>query len=142
MKINRFMGHIDSMARQNRFEVTIHHPAIGLHMRGMRVSKAAIPGRKFTTESYSEIPGGPARKYLQKVEYDQDITITFLTDNTLVDRMAIEAWMEYMYDIDYAMKYPYSSNPSKHSYLGTVYITQLARDDFPIYEVKLNTFGS
>jgi hypothetical protein len=51
--------------------------------------------------------------------------------------MAIETWMESMYDIDYAMRYPYSSSPQHPSYLGTVYIKQLARDDFPIYEVKL-----
>ena len=133
MRISRFMGHIDSMARANRFEVEIFMPALDIRMRGMRVSKANIPGRKFTTESYSEIPGGPARKYLQKVEYDQDITLTFLTDSTLVDRMAIEAWMEDMYDFDYAMKYPYADN----GYTGTVILRQLDRADMPIYEVEL-----
>ena len=136
MKISRFMSHIDAMARQNRFEVEIFAPKVtggGIRIRGMRVSKATIPGRKITTESYSEIPGGPARKYLQKVEYDQDITLTFLTDSTLVDRMAIEAWMEDMYDFDYAMKYPYADN----GYTGTVILRQLDRADMPIYEVEL-----
>ena len=112
MKIGRFMSHIDSMARQNRFEVEIFNPSLGIRIRGMRVSKATIPGRKITTDAYSEIPGGPARKYLQKVEYDQEVTITFLSDNTLQDRQAIEAWMESMYDADYAMKYLYEGrNP-------------------------------
>ena len=136
MRINRFMGQIDAMARQNRFEVEIFAPKVtggGIRIRGMRVSKATIPGRKITTESYSEIPGGPARKYLQKVEYDQDITLTFLTDSTLVDRMAIEAWMEDMYDFDYAMKYPYADN----GYTGTVVLRQLDRSDDAIYEVEL-----
>ena len=136
MKINRFMSHIDSMARQNRFEVTIHHPAIGLSMRGMRVSKATIPGRKITTESYSEIPGGPARKYLQKVEYDQEITLTFLGDSSLIDRMAIETWMETMYDGDYAMRYLHNDDGTE-GYTGTVFLRQLDRSDFPIYEVEL-----
>ena len=133
MKISRFLAHIDSMARQNRFEVEIFQPKIPLRIRGMRVSKAAIPGRKFTTEAYSEIPGGPARKYLQKVEYDQDITLTFLTDSTLDDRMAIETWMEYMYDGSYAMKYLYADN----GYTGTIILRQLDRADMPIYEVEL-----
>ena len=133
MKISRFMGHIDAMARQNRFEVEIFAPKLDIRIRGMRVSKATIPGRKITTESYSEIPSGPTRKYLQKVEYDQEVTLTFLSDNTLVDRMAIETWMEDMYDFDYAMKYPYADN----GYLGTVILRQLDRSDMPIYEVKL-----
>tara|TARA_B100001105_G_C22164302_1_gene345727 strand:- start:15 stop:623 length:609 start_codon:yes stop_codon:yes gene_type:complete len=132
MKINRFMGHIDAMARQNRFEIQIFGP-MELRSRGMRISKATVPGRKFTTESYSEIPGGPARKYLQKVEYDPEVTVTFLTDSTLEDRQAIEAWMEDMYNTDYAMKYPYADN----GYLGTVILRQLDRSDMPIYEVKL-----
>ena len=47
--------------------------------------------------------------------------------------MAIETWMEDMYDFDYAMKYPYADN----GYLGTVILRQLDRSDMPIYEVKL-----
>ena len=133
MRINRFMGHIDAMARQNRFEVEIFMPVLDIRMRGLRVSKAVIPGRKITTEAYSEIPSGPARKYLQKVEYDQDITLTFLTDSTLDDRMAIETWMEYMYDGSYAMKYLYADN----GYTGTIILRQLDRADMPIYEVEL-----
>ena len=133
MRINRFMGQIDAMARQNRFECEIFYKGRDVRIRGMRVSKATVPGRKFTTESYSEIPGGPARKYLQKVEYDPEVTVTFLTDSTLEDRQAIEAWMEDMYDFDYAMKYPYADN----GYLGTVILRQLDRSDMPIYEVKL-----
>ena len=133
MKINRFMGHIDAMARQNRFEVEIFMPALDMRMRGLRVSKAVIPGRKISSEAYSEIPSGPARKYLQKVEYDQDITLTFLGDSTLDDRMAIETWMEYMYDGSYAMKYLYADN----GYTGTIILRQLDRSDFPIYEVEL-----
>ena len=134
MKIGRFMSHIDSMARQNRFEVEIFNPSLGIRIRGMRVSKATIPGRKITTDAYSEIPGGPARKYLQKVEYDQEVTITFLSDNTLQDRQAIEAWMESMYDADYAMKYLYDADGG---YTGTVVLRQLDRSDAAIYEVEL-----
>ena len=133
MKINRFMGHIDAMARQNRFEVEIFMPALDIRMRGLLVSKAVMPGRKITTETYSEIPSGPNRKYLQKIEYDQDITLTFLGDSTLDDRMAIENWMEYMYDGSYAMKYLYADN----GYTGTIILRQLDRADMPIYEVEL-----
>ena len=141
MKINRFMHHIDSMARQNRFEVEIFGPRMAGHnpirIRGLRISKASIPGRKFITESYSEIPGGPTRKYLQRVEYDQEVSITFISDNTLVDRMAIETWMEFMHDWSYGVKYLYDDDPKVGGYTGTVTLTQLDRADFPIYEVQL-----
>ena len=141
MKINRFMAHIDSMARQNRFEVTIQGPRMAGHnpirIRGLRISKASVPGRKFITESYSEIPGGPTRKYLQRVEYDQEVSITFISDNTLVDRMAIETWMESMHDWAYGVKYLYDDDPKVGGYTGTVVLTQLDRSDLPIYEVEL-----
>ena len=141
MKINRFMSHIDSMARQNRFEVEIHGPRMAGHnpirIRGLRISKASIPGRKFITESYSEIPGGPTRKYLQRVEYDQEVSITFISDNTLVDRQAIETWMEFMYDWSYGVKYLYDDDSKIGGYTGTVTLTQLDRADLPIYEVQL-----
>ncbi len=146
MKINRFMSHIDSMARQNRFEARIFGPrmedAQGLKnvstgIRGMRVSKATIPGRKITTESYSEIPGGPKRKYLQAIEYDQEVTLTFITDNTLEDRQMIETWMESMYDWAYGVKYLYDTDAAMGGYTGTVVLTQLDRGDLPIYEVEL-----
>ena len=133
MRINRFMGHIDAMARQNRFEVEIFMPALDIRMRGLRVSKAVMPGRKITTDTYSEIPSGPKRKYLQAIEYDQDISLTFLGDSTLDDRMVIETWMEYMYDGSYAMKYLYGDG----GYTGTVILRQLDRADMPIYEVEL-----
>ena len=141
MKINRFMHHIDSMARQNRFEAQIFGPRMGgnqpIRLRGMRVSKATIPGRKFITESYSEIPGGPTRKYLQRVEYDQEVTLTFITDNTLEDRQMIETWMESMYDWSYGVSYLYNDDATVGGYTGTVTLTQLDRADFPIYEVQL-----
>jgi len=142
MKINRFMHHIDSMARQNRFEAQIFGPRMGgdqpVRLRGMRVSKATIPGRKITTESYSEIPGGPKRKYLQAIEYDQEVTLTFITDNTLEDRQMIETWMESMYDWAYGVKYLYDTDAGAGGYTGTVILTQLDRSDLPIYEVELH----
>jgi hypothetical protein len=106
-------------------------------IRGIRVSKATIPGRKITTESYSEIPGGPKRKYLQAIEYDQEVTLTFITDNTLEDRQMIETWMESMYDWAYGVKYLYDDDPAVGGYTGTVILTQLDRSDLPIYEVEL-----
>ena len=136
MKINRFMGHIDAMARQNRFEIQIFGP-MELRSRGMRISKATVPGRKFTTESYSEIAGSHKRKYLQAIEYDQEVTLTFITDNTLEDRQMIETWMESMYDWAYGVKYLYDDDPAVGGYTGTVVLTQLDRSDLPIYEVEL-----
>ena len=132
MRINRFMGQIDAMARQNRYEVEIFMPALEIRMRGLRVSKAVIPGRKITTESYSEIPGGPTRKYLQRIEYDQEVTLTFITENTLEDRQMIETWMESMYDGDYAMRYLHNDDGTA-GYAGTVFLRQLDRSDFPIF---------
>ena len=58
MNINRFIGHIDQMARQNRFEVDIFCPAIQLRMRSIRCNKAAMPGKTLELSSFNKIPSG------------------------------------------------------------------------------------
>ena len=140
MKINRFMGHIDTMARQNRFEVDIFCPAIELRLRALRCRNAVLPGKNMTVEPYGEISSGPVRQYLKGVEYVQDIVLTFICDNTFEDKQGIEAWQQYMYGDDYSLRYPLgfkSDTQLNPGYAGTVIIRQMDRGDNVIYEVEL-----
>ena len=57
MHINRFLTHIDGMARQNRFEVDIRVPAIDLRMRALRCQKASLPGKTLELSSFNKIQG-------------------------------------------------------------------------------------
>ena len=133
MKINRFMGQIDSMARTNRFEVEIFQPRLNLRMRGMRCQKVAAPGKGITTTPYNVIPAGPAQNSVTQILYTQEVTLDFILDNSFEDRYAIETWMQSIYNDDYSINYPKGNN----GYLGNVIIRQLGNDDMSIYEVEL-----
>ncbi len=144
MKINRFMSHIDTMARQNRFEVDIFCPAINLRLRALRCKNAVLPGKNMTVEPFSEMGTGPVRQYLKGVEYVQDIVLTFICDNTFEDKQGIEAWQQYMYGDDYSLRYPLGFKAEgsmfgqmSTGYTGTVIIRQMDRGDNVIYEVEL-----
>ena len=131
MHINRFIANIDNMARQNQFEVNIFCPEIGLAMRGLRVKTAALPGRSFETTPFGEIPSGAKKQYPNSVTYSQDVTLTFILDSTMGDKIKMELWQESMYMADYAMRYP-------DNYEGEVHIKQLDRGGNVIYEVTLH----
>ena len=138
MNITRFMTHLDQMARQNRFEVEIFAPAIQLRMRGVRCTKAVMPGKTFEVESFKPVPAGWAKHQIKGVTYPQEITLSFMLDSTLEDRQKIELWQQYMYGEDYSMRYPKNdSDGSEKGYLGTVVIRQLDKGGSPIYEVIL-----
>ena len=133
MKISRFMTHLDQMARQNKFEVQLFAPSIQLKMRGIRCTKVAMPGKSFEVTSFKPIPAGWAQHSIRGVTYPQDITLSFMLDSTFEDRQKIELWQEYMYNEDYAMRYP----KGEKGYLGTVVIKQLDKGGSSIYEVTL-----
>ena len=136
MKINRFMGQIDSMARSNQFEVEIFQRTLNLRIRGMRCQKVTAPGKSITTNAFSVIPAGPANNTVTNIVYDQAITLDFILDNSFEDRYAIESWMQSIYNDDYSINYSRGES-GKSGYLGNVVIRQLAKDDIPIYEVEL-----
>ena len=71
MKINRFMSQIDSIARQNQFEVEVFQPSIGLRIRGMRCQKVSLPNKTLATNPYSLVPSGPAENMVTQVQYPQ-----------------------------------------------------------------------
>lgn len=149
MHINRFLTHIDSMARQNRFEVDIFAPGIGLRMRGIRCQKATLPGKELELSTFKQIPGGAPNHLIKGVKYDETVVLGFMLDSTYEDRANIELWQNYIYNDDYSIKYPKVSTGASslsadstaekgsQSYLGTVVIRQLGRDGFTIYEVQL-----
>ena len=67
MNINRFMGHIDQMARKNRFEVDIFMPALDLRIRGIRVTTVTAPGKSITVEQFKPIPAGYAKNTIKQI---------------------------------------------------------------------------
>ena len=138
MNITRFMGHLDQMARQNRFEVEVFAPAIQLRMRGVRCTKATMPGKSFEVEVFKPIPAGWGKAQLKGVTYPQEVTLSFILDSTFEDRQKIELWQQYMYDDDYAFRYPHNQTKNgEEGYLGTVVIRQLDKGGSVIYEVQL-----
>jgi len=138
MKINRFMGQIDSMARSNQFEVEIFQKTLNLRIRGMRCQKVTAPGKTITTNAFSVIPAGPANNTVTNIVYPQEVSLDFILDNSFEDRYAIESWMQSIYNDDYSINYSRGkSSDGDGGYLGKVVIRQLANDDIPIYEIEL-----
>ena len=131
MHINRFMGaHLDNMARSNRFSVEIHGPQ-GLRSRGMRCTSISAGGKSLTTSQIQYSDAGPANNYVTAVDYGGTVSMTFMLDTTFEDMQFIERWMSLTHDEVWNLSYP-------EEYHGTVKITQLALDDFPIYSVDLH----
>ena len=149
MHINRFLTHIDGMARANRFEVDIFVPGIGLRMRGIRCQKATLPGKTLELSTFRQIPGGAPNHLIKGVKYDETVILGFMLDSTYEDRANIELWQNYIYNDDYSIKYPKVSTGAaslsadstaekgSQSYVGTVVIRQLGGDGFTLYEVQL-----
>ena len=138
MNINRFIGHIDQMARQNRFEVDIFCPAIQLRMRSIRCNKAAMPGKTLELSSFNKIPSGAPDHVVKGIKYDDNVVLGFMLDSTFEDRQSIELWQNHIYFDDYSIRYPKAEpEDTNGGYLGTVVIRQLAQDGNSIYEVQL-----
>ena len=128
MNINRFMsGHMDAMARSNRFDIEIYGPA-GIRSRGIRCTSVTTPSKTITTVAHNYGGATPDTKYPQKVEYENVITCSFMLDHTYEDRQMFEIWQGMIYDDAYNLSYP-------ESYYGTIKITQLGVDGFALYSV-------
>ena len=141
MHINRFMNaHLDDMARANRFKVELFGPK-GIRMRGIRCTTVSMPGRTISTNSQAINQAGPPREFPSNVDYGGSIDLTFMLDTTFEDHQKIALWNSYIYDEAWGFRYPQGSkNPAgelEDGYWGTVKITQLDRQDHPIYEVEL-----
>ena len=140
MHVNRFMAsHVDDMARANRFKVELHGP-VGIRMRGIRCTNVSIPGRAIGTKAFTINQAGPPREHPVRVDYGGKLNLTFMLDTTFEDHQKIALWNSYIYDEAWGFRYP-------EEYWGTVKITQLDRQDQPIYEVELleawpSAFGS
>ena len=133
MHVNRFMSaHLDNMARQNRFKVEIHGPPNeGLRSRGMRCINVAAPSKIITTQQIKQISSGAPNIYPTGVTYTNAVTLTFMLDTTFEDLQFVERWQAMIYDEVWSLHYP-------DEYHGTMTITQLALDDYPIYSVDLH----
>lgn len=131
MHINRFMSTaVDAMSRTDRFSVEIRNEKVGIRSRGLRCTGINIPSKtmQVTRHGYGT---GPDRPYVTGVEYENDVTCTFMLDSTYEDRQMMELWQSSMYDEAYNLQYP-------EYYHGEVVISQLGVDNIPIYTVKLH----
>ena len=142
MHINRFLNHIDGMARTNRFEVDIFVPAIELRMRGLRCQKATLPAKTLELSTFRQVPGGPADHMVKGVTYGDNVVLGFMLDSSFEDRANIELWQNYIYNEDYSIRYPRDdkmdlAGMKTQSYYGTVVLRQLGNDGFTLYEVQL-----
>ena len=107
MHINRFLkSHLDSMSRTNNFEVEIHGPN-DLRSRGMRCTQITMPAKTIGTKQHKVLGSGPNKHYLTDVQYGDEISLTFMLDNTFEDRQIMERWQSLMYDQVYNLSYPY-----------------------------------
>ena len=132
MKPERILAAIGDPARQNRFEVDIFANRSGVRIRGIRCINAIIPGRSLTTAQFGELGSGPKRSYPTGLDYaGQVIALTFICDTQFIDRRAIEAWQENIFNKRYGLNYP-------EEYYGTMTIRQLDRQDRTIYTVNLH----
>ena len=132
MKPARVLAAIGNPARQNRFSVDVFATQAGIRIRGIRCITATIPGRAITTTQFGEMGSGPKRAYPTGLDYDgQAIALTFICDDQFIERQAIEAWQESIYNRRYGLNYP-------EEYYGTMKINQLDRNDAPIYSVELH----
>ena len=130
MNINRFMNHMDSMSRSDRFNIEIRGPQ-NIRSRGLRCTAVTTPGKTIATTGKNYGGATPERPYVTGVEYENKITATFMLDTTFEDKQLFELWQSYMYDEAYNLQYP-------DKYHGSVKIDQLGVDNIPVYSVELH----
>ena len=131
MNINRFLNHMDSMGRKDRFNIEIRCPQINIRSRGLRCTAVSTPGKTMVTTGKNFGGATPERQYLTGIEYENKVTATFMLDTTYEDKQMMELWQSYMYDELYNLQYP-------ENYHGSVKIEQLGVDNIPIYSVELH----
>jgi hypothetical protein len=73
----------------------------------------------------------PENSFLDNIQYETEVTCSFMLDSTYEDKQIMELWQSSMYDEMYNLQYP-------ETYKGSVKITQLGVDNYPIYEVELH----
>jgi hypothetical protein len=129
MKIDRFKAQIDSLQRQNRYNVSMFGTGAktgGLSIRGLKCDSASLPGRGFFTNEESEY--GPKRAIPHKPQYDQ-FDCSFYMTNDFEERELIELWQSQINSFQ---------SGNFHSrfhddYTGVILIEMLDKHDFVNY---------
>lgn len=129
MKIDRFKAQIDSLQRQNRYNVSMFGTGAktgGLSIRGLKCESASLPGRGFFTNEESEY--GPKRAIPHKPQYDQ-FDCSFYMTNDFEERELIELWQSQINSFQ---------SGNFHSrfhddYTGVILIEMLDKHDFVNY---------
>jgi|TARA_B110000858_G_C17667603_1_gene410322 hypothetical protein len=132
MNINRWKNSIDAMSRTDRFTIEIHSPMTNIRSRGLRCTAISTPSKTMVSSKSKYGGATPQGSFVDNIEYEQEITCTFMLDSTYEDKQLMELWQSSIYDADYNLQYP-------DYYKGYVRITQLGVDGHPIYSVQLHS---
>ena len=123
---------------------------IGLSLRGVRCRSAQLPSRTIETELYSPVgKGKPTPTGVVSDAHSMDIS--FYCDTDFIDRKILQMWMDYIVTTDTGatsggdelyVSYERNSKPVfqyPKSYMGTVIIEHLRRDDDRLLENGTHT---
>jgi|TARA_B110000483_G_C18142989_1_gene522277 hypothetical protein len=132
MNINRWKTSIDAMSRTDRFTVEFFGAReSNIRSRGLRCTAVSTPGKTMVTSKGKYGGATPENSFLDNIQYETEVTCSFMLDSTYEDKQIMELWQSSMYDEMYNLQYP-------ETYKGSVKITQLGVDNYPIYEVELH----
>ena len=146
MRIDALRHRFDQGARPNRYTANFFCPNLQLNLEGLRCTQASFPGRQLEMSDWSAY--GPVEKHPYNLSMDgQEVSFTFVCDQSFADRFIIEAWQGAIFSgqsvsVDgdgesdgkegfhskETFGYGNSINPQflyKNEYAGTVEITQM-----------------
>jgi hypothetical protein len=134
MNIQEFRSSFEGeLAKPSRFHVIINLPAslgstIDSRTLALRCENAVIPGRTIATSDLRIY--GPTEKYPYQSSYE-DITLTFICDDSMIEKAAFDAWMEKI-NPQSSWNFEYKSN-----YASTITIIQFDNSNNEVHKVNL-----
>jgi hypothetical protein len=136
----------NDLAKPSRFKVKIL--AAPEAVRGIisgetlsfRCESASLPGRNISTADIRIY--GPTEKYPYQTSYD-DMTLTFICSDTMVEKVFFDQWMEFInpqdnWNFEYKSKYKTDITIEQYDNMGEISHTIQLIDAFPI---SMNELG-
>lgn len=139
--IDNFLQSMVDVARPNRFDVRIILPAkildnlnasennnLTTRILQLRCEATELPGRTFGTVD-QKFGSNPTTKFPMHSSYN-DLTMTFIVSDTMIERTIFDVWMEYInptssFDFDY-----------KKNTVSDIAVIQYDLQDNPVYVVN------
>jgi hypothetical protein len=123
----------DELAKPSRFDVSITLPSVlgsivDSFTLSLRCENANLPGRTLETSDLRIY--GPSEKMPNRSSYE-DITMTFIVTNTMVEKKVFNSWMDYINPTN-TWNFEYKSN-----YVSDIVITQYDLSNNDVHSVKL-----